>query len=182
MQDFLRRSAWAIGLAGAISIAFGFAILIWPHITISIFIKAFGLLALFQGAGMIVASISGRQRHSSWPLTLLWGAFGVLAGIYVFANPTISAVALLFIFAAYSLVRGVLDIAIGVAMHDEIEHDWLYIVSGVVSVIFGLYIFAKPQTGALAVIWLIGVYSLLVGVLYIATAFKFRHLSSASKV
>jgi len=176
MKDFLMRSAWAVGIVGVVSIIFGFAILIWPNITIEILVKAFGLLAFVQGISMAISAVANKHQHAYWVLSLLWGFFGIVAGLYVFANPGISAVVLLFVIAAYALVRGVLDIVMGIILREEVRNEWLYIIGGFISVLFGLYVLRKPLDGAIAIIWLIAIYSILSGGFYIATAFALRSL------
>jgi uncharacterized membrane protein HdeD (DUF308 family) len=176
MQNFLIRNSWAIGVAGLVSIIFGFAILIWPAITLGVLIKVFGIFAFVQGAVIAVSAIATHREHSYWVLSLLWGLVGIMAGLYVINNPGITGVVLLFVIAAYALVRGVLDIVFGIALREEIKNEWLYILTGIVSVVFGLVIFSRPLDGAIALVWLIATYSIVSGALYIATAFAIHSL------
>jgi uncharacterized membrane protein HdeD (DUF308 family) len=176
MQNFLIRNSWAIGVAGLVSIIFGFSILIWPAITLGVLIKIFGLFAFVQGAVMAISAIANHREHSYWVLSLLWGVVGVLAGLYVFNNPGITGVVLLFVIAAYALIRGVLDIVFGIALREEINNEWLYILTGIVSVLFGLIVFSRPLDGAVALVWLIATYSIISGALYVATAFALHAL------
>jgi uncharacterized membrane protein HdeD (DUF308 family) len=43
---------------------------------------------------------------------------------------------------------------------------------GIASIVLALALFANPAAGALAMVWLIGVYALITGVILIALAFR----------
>jgi len=50
----------------------------------------------------------------------------------------------------------------------------LLILSGIISVIFGVVIVAQPGAGALALVWLIGTYAIIAGVLYVGLAIRLK--------
>jgi uncharacterized membrane protein HdeD (DUF308 family) len=51
--------------------------------------------------------------------------------------------------------------------------------TGVLSIIFGILIAAQPSSGLLAVVWLIGVYAILFGIMYIGVYFQARSLAAS---
>jgi len=57
-------------------------------------------------------------------------------------------------------------------------YEWwraaLSVLAGLVSIVFGILIAAQPSSGLLAVVWLIGVYAIVFGVMYIAVYFESR--------
>ncbi len=55
----------------------------------------------------------------------------------------------------------------------------LSVLSGLVSIVFGILIAAQPSSGLLAVVWLIGVYAIVVGIMYIGVYFQARTLASS---
>jgi uncharacterized membrane protein HdeD (DUF308 family) len=55
----------------------------------------------------------------------------------------------------------------------------LSVLAGLVSIVFGILIAAQPSSGLLAVVWLIGVYAIVFGVMYIAVYFESRSLASS---
>ena len=75
---------------------------------------------------------------------------------------------------------GVLEIAAAIRLREVINNEWLLILAGIVSVAFGVWLIARPEAGALAVLLAIGIYAILFGVLVVLFAFKIR--SYASKV
>lgn len=102
------------------------------------------------------------------------GLSGIAAGIMTFAWPGITTFILLMFIAAWAIVTGVMEIWGAVKLRKEIEGEWLLILSGILSVAFGLILFAQPEIGALALVWLIGWFAVLFGIVNIALAFRLK--------
>jgi uncharacterized membrane protein HdeD (DUF308 family) len=71
-------------------------------------------------------------------------------------------------------VTGIFEIATALRIRTMIENEWLMILSGVVSIIFGALLIAQPGAGAIAIVWLLGAYALLFGLLTLMLAFRLR--------
>jgi uncharacterized membrane protein HdeD (DUF308 family) len=104
----------------------------------------------------------------------VFGVLGIAAGVYALFQPGITALVLLFVIAAWAVLRGVLEIAAAIALRKELTHEWLLVVSGALSIAIGLAMFAFPGAGAVALVWLIAIQALAAGVLLIALAFRLR--------
>jgi uncharacterized membrane protein HdeD (DUF308 family) len=63
-----------------------------------------------------------------------------------------------------------------IRLRQVIQNEWALIFSGVLSVIFGALLIAQPGAGALAVVWLIGIYAVIFGVAMLALAWRLRGL------
>jgi uncharacterized membrane protein HdeD (DUF308 family) len=107
----------------------------------------------------------------------LW-AGTVVIGILTFLVPGITALALVFYIAIWAIATGVLEIVAAIRLRKEIEGEWQLILSGLVSVVFGVILMAQPGVGALAVLWLIAAYAVVFGVLLVILAFKARSFVS----
>jgi uncharacterized membrane protein HdeD (DUF308 family) len=103
---------------------------------------------------------------------LLEGILGVAAGIVAFAVPGITALVLLMLIAAWAIVTGVFEIVAAIQMRKYIKGEWLLILAGIASILFGVLLFINPGAGALAVIWLIAAYALVFGVILIALSLR----------
>jgi hypothetical protein len=108
-----------------------------------------------------------------WWLALV-GLFGIAAGILTFAWPGITALVLLLFIAGWAIATGVSQIVGAIRLRKEIENEWLLIASGVLSVIFGLILVAQPGTGALALLYVIGIYAVLYGILEVWLSLRLR--------
>jgi uncharacterized membrane protein HdeD (DUF308 family) len=91
-------------------------------------------------------------------------------------NPAWTALALLFLIAGWAVVTGMLEIAAAIRLRREIDHEWLLALAGVVSILFGVVMIARPGVGALAVVWAIAGYAVLFGILLIALGFRLKRL------
>jgi uncharacterized membrane protein HdeD (DUF308 family) len=105
------------------------------------------------------------------------GVLGVVVGVFTFIYPGITAVALLYLIAAWAVARGVFEIVTAIQLRKEISNEWLLIIAGILSVLFGAALVANPAAGALAVVWIIGAYAFVFGLMMIALAFRLRGLS-----
>jgi uncharacterized membrane protein HdeD (DUF308 family) len=74
--------------------------------------------------------------------------------------------------AVWAIITGVFEIATAVRLCKLIENEWLLIVSGIVSVIFGILLLVFP--GALSLVWLIGSYALIFGTLTLVLSVRLR--------
>lgn len=171
MQEQIKGAAWALGLWGVFSIIFGVLILAWPGITLKAFLVVLGVYLLTSGVVMAIGSLVNRRRH--WVGGALMGAITSIAGLYVFANPKISTLAILTVIAIWSIAVGGLQLAAGF----EGKNNWWMILSGAVYTLFGFYIFANPTGGAITLIWLIGLSVIASGLLLTIAAFKVGDLN-----
>ena len=117
-----------------------------------------------RGFRPAVAQIAPR-----WWLGLI-GITGILAGLLTFVWPAITAQVLLVFIASWAIVTGVLQIWGAIQLRKEIEVEWMLALSGLLSVALGVALIARPGAGALAVVWLIGSFAILVGCIYISLA------------
>ena len=87
-----------------------------------------------------------------------------------------TTLALLMVLAVWAIVIGVLQIWGAITPRKVVEGEWLLILNGLLSIAFGVIAMAQPATGALAFVWMIGWFAVVFGCLYIALAFRLKHL------
>ena len=175
----LSRNWWALALRGLAAIVFGVLAFVWPGLTLWALVLLFGAYMLVDGIFAIVAVVRAAGREARWGLLLVEGVLGVLAGLVAFLWPGITALALLYLVAAWAIVTGILQIVGAVRLRREIEGEWALILGGVLSVIFGVVLVVLPGPGILALVWLIGAYAVVSGVLLIVLAFRVRNRDEA---
>src|SRR5262249_34899654 len=140
-------------------------------------VTLYGAFALVDGVFSLVTAVEGIEHHQSWIWPGLRGVAGVAAGIITFVWPSITALALLYIIAVWAVVTGAIEVFGAIQLRREIANEWLLIIQGALSVVFGLFLIARPGKGALAVILLIGAYAVIAGVLRVSLAFRLRSLA-----
>jgi len=169
-------SWWALVLRGLAAIAFGVLAFVWPQITLTALVFLWGAYALVDGAFAIAAGVKSHGDNKRWWVLLLEGILGVAAGLVAFLVPGITALALLILIAAWAMVTGAFEIAAAIQLRKYIKGEWLLALAGVASVLFGLALLFNPAAGALALVWLIGAYSIVFGVLLIVLGVRLHNL------
>ena len=169
-------SWWALVLRGLAAIAFGVLAFVWPHITLTALVFLWGAYVLVDGLFAIVAGVKSYEENKRWWVLLLEGLLSVAAGVLAFVIPGITALVLLLLIAAWAIVTGAFEIGAAIQLRKYITGEWLLALAGVASVLFGFALLFNPNAGAIAVVWLIGAYALLFGVLLLALGFRLRSL------
>jgi len=169
-------SWWALVLRGLAAIAFGVLAFVWPQITLTALVFLWGAYALVDGAFAIAAGVKSHGDNKRWWVLLLEGILGVAAGLVAFLVPGITALALLILIAAWAMVTGAFEIAAAIQLRKYIKGEWLLALAGVASVLFALALLFNPAAGALALVWLIGAYSIVFGVLLIILGVRLHSL------
>jgi uncharacterized membrane protein HdeD (DUF308 family) len=168
MLRFLTGSWWVLVLRGVVAILFAVCAFVWPGLTISALVILFGAFALVDGVFAVVTGVRAR-----WWSVLIFGLLGIAVGVLTFLRPNVTALALLLTIGVWAIVRGVLEIAAAIQLRKVMSNGWL-ILSGLVSLLFGVLVVAVPRAGALSLLWAIAIYLFFIGVLTIALAFQLR--------
>jgi len=168
----ISRNWWVLALRGVVAILFGIGAFLWPGLTLAVLVVLWGAFVLVDG---IVAIVAG-ARVGLWPLVLV-GVIGALAGGYALSRPGVAALALLIVIAAWAIVRGIFEIVAAIRLRKEIANEWMMILGGIASVVFGLLVWLFPGAGALSLVWVIGLYAILAGVLFLGLAFRLRGMN-----
>ena len=165
---------WALALRGVLAILFGLAALLRPGIALEALILLFGAYALVDGVFSIVGVFGGARGGMPRWLLLLEGIAGIVAGIVAFFLPVLTAFALYFLIIAWALVTGVAEISTAIRLRREIEGEWAMILSGALSILFAVVLLASGAIGIFTLVWVIGVYAVVFGVLLLIAAFRVR--------
>ncbi len=175
--DTLSRNWWVVLLRGLAGIFFGLATFLAPGISLAALVILYGAYAFADG---ILAIITAARRRGAdrWWLLLLEGVVGIGAGVITFLWPGITALALVYLIAAWALVTGALEIAAAIRLRKVISGEWLLALTGVVSIILGMMLVAFPGAGAIALVIWIGAYAFVFGALLTGLSFRLRSLRS----
>lgn len=174
MTNTLSRNWWMIALRGVLSIVFGILLFAAPGISLQTLIAILAAWLIIDGVSNIITSIQHLSQHRYGWFTLFEGFVSVIAGIGAFLLPGLTALTLLYLIAFWAIVTGVLEIVAAIQMRAVIDNEWFLGLSGAVSIIVGVLMFLNPGAGILSVLWLIGGYAVVFGVLLVALGFRLR--------
>jgi uncharacterized membrane protein HdeD (DUF308 family) len=152
-------------LAGLVMIVLGILLLAMPGASLKTVIYLFGIMVIVYGLMRIVAGLRGHMESKS--AGVVGGLFAIILGIMILAWPELSALTLIYLIGGWAIVTGVVDIGGAFVSKEGGAHRVWMIIVGLVSVVFGLILFFNPGDGGLALLWLIGIYLLVVGFLRI---------------
>ena len=174
MLHALAKCWWLLLLRGIAGIIFGILAFVWPGITLLTLAILYGAFAFVDGVLSLIAAFTGSAKPvPTWWLVVV-GLLGIGAGVVTFAWPVLTAIVLVLIIGAWALVHGIFEIIGAIQLRKEIDNEWWLILSGAVSVLFGLIVLFAPGAGALGLIWAIAAYSIVFGVTFVALALKLR--------
>jgi uncharacterized membrane protein HdeD (DUF308 family) len=174
-ESDVKRLRWALGINGVLSIAFAVVILIWPGISVLALTILFGAFTAAGGiVGLATAITTPMKQGRGWLVlsSLLAIAFGVVTLIWT----DISALALLYVIGAYAISLGIITVGGGFWLPLETSDRVLLTVSGFVSILFGIVIFAEPGDGALVLLALLAAFALIRGITELVVAIGGRRL------
>jgi uncharacterized membrane protein HdeD (DUF308 family) len=164
-------------IRGLIGVAIGIVAIAWPGITIAVLVGIFGLYAVIDGITNLMLGLSRSQPHGRSWAHVVQGIAGIVAGVLAFIWPGVTALVLVLFIGAWAIVTGILEIVAAIRLRKVIEREWLLVLSGALSVLFGLLIFAFPIVGAVGIAWLLGIYAAAAGTVLVALALRMRSLA-----
>ena len=171
------ESKWGMVLVrGILAILFGITTLLMPGITLGVLVALFGAYALVDGVILSIIAIKDRKGHPKWWLMLLAGLTSIAAGVVTLLWPGITAASLFYLIVAWAIVTGIFKVIFAIRFRKAIKGEGLLVLDGLLSVAFGILLIVQPTAGALAVLWLIGVYAIALGVMLVVLAFRLRNL------
>jgi uncharacterized membrane protein HdeD (DUF308 family) len=165
---------WSFLVQGVVMIAIAILVLVQP----STLIMLIGAYAVIDGIIKLIATMSGEEDGQSRILALVIAAVSIVTGIIILTSPVFAAGLLTLIIAIWAVVVGAMLLIWAFRLRKDAQNEWLMIVFGGVSILFGLLVFANigQQDGVLALRTLFFVYMLVGGVLAIALALRIRSL------
>ena len=170
---------WVFLIRGIAAVLFGIIAYMQPALTIAMLVLFFGAYALVDGIFSVFGAFRARSTHKEWWIMLLVGLAGIGIGILTFHAPQVTAVALLLYIALWAAVIGVMQIVFGIRFRNEIQGEFWLILSGILGVTFAFLVLWNPLPGALAVLWMIAAFAIVMGVSFILLAFRLRKLKTA---
>src|SRR5512139_1896140 len=176
MLEKISRNWWLYAVRGVVAIIFGVVAFTRPEQALQALVLVFGAYALVDGIFAIVAGIAARGHFERWWAVLLEGLAGVVIGLLTFFWPNITALVLLYFIAGWALITGIFEIVATIQLRRVITGEWMLILGGLLSILFGVFMFVYPLAGAVSVIWVIGIYAVVFGILEIIFAFRLNGL------
>lgn len=173
LTHLVARYWWMLLLRGLIAIGLGIMAFAKPGLTLSTLVLLYGFYCLIDGIVAVAVGLTGGQMWQA----LLLGLVGIGAGLATLFYPGLTAMLLLYFMAVWAIARGIFEILAAIEFRKVIEGELMLVLAGIASIAFGVLIIANPGAGALSIIWILGGYALLVGVLLVIASFRLKALA-----
>jgi uncharacterized membrane protein HdeD (DUF308 family) len=171
-----RNWGWIV-LRGMAAILFGVLAIVWPGITLTALVLVWGFYALLDGVLALITAFRFRiGGKPMWPLAVI-GLAGIAAGIVTFVWPQITALGLLAVIATWAIFVGVFELAAAIRFRKLIANEWMMGLAGLLSIAFGVIVALRPASGALAVVWIIAGFAILLGLTLTMLGFRVKSLA-----
>jgi uncharacterized membrane protein HdeD (DUF308 family) len=182
MLETVARHWWIVLIRGIFAVLLGCIALAVPAVTALALALLFGAYALVDGLVAIVASfrMSGSGATRGW--LAAEGVLGVLFGIAALTFPGITLLLLVYIVAGWAIVTGVTAISTAWRVRKEISGEWLWMLVGALSIVFGILVVFEPGAGLFAVVYTFAFYALLTGIAFIGLSLRLRSAAGHAAV
>lgn len=168
------KNWWVLTLKGLLLVIFGILCFANPGIAILSLALWFSLLLMIDGVLSLVAVISNwKETEDKW-LLVAEGAMSLLLGFLLWRNPEVSLLLVAMTVAVWAFFSGISRIAMAIQLRKEIEGEFWLGLSGVLILLLGVAIVMQPAIGIASLAWLIGLATLLAGIVLIVLSFKIR--------
>lgn len=88
--------------------------------------------------------------------------------------PQITALALILFIGAWAVVTGIFEIVAAIRLRRVLTGEWLLLLSGVLSILFGIFVFLFPGAGAIGIAWGLGAYAAATGFILVVLGIRLR--------
>jgi uncharacterized membrane protein HdeD (DUF308 family) len=171
-------SSGALIIRGLLLIVLGVLAFVFPGPTLAALIAVLAAVALVDGVLAVIAGFMAPGGARWW--IVLAGVAAIVIGVLTFVSPGSTAIAIVLFVGAWSIVIGVGQVVTGWTLRNAIEGEWLYIASGVVSIVFGAFLLIAPGDGVLALLWLIALYAIAIGIVHLYIGWLMRKRMQAA--
>ena len=171
--------SWGWVLAFSIlTLILGIMVMAWPHATVKLVALLFGLQLLIGGIFALVRAFTNSGEGSRVLLAVL-GVLGILVGIFVLRHLFQTVVILVVLLGVYWVLHGIIEFFVAVD-HRGAPGRGVSIVMGILSFIAGVIVLSWPAPTLLVLVWVLGIWLVVYGLIGIVGAFMVRRAVKAA--
>jgi uncharacterized membrane protein HdeD (DUF308 family) len=174
LEPAVRRGWWLFLVRGLLALAIGLIAIFDPGATLAALILLLGAFFIVDGVFALIKAFGVMRSDRSWWLLLLSGVVSIAAGLVVFAWPGLTALTLGYLVGFWAIVTGIFEVIVAISLRRTIRGEWLYVLFGVISIVFGLYVAFVPGLGLAYLTLMIAIYGFIAGFSLIAAALRLR--------
>ncbi|TCO19732.1 uncharacterized membrane protein HdeD (DUF308 family) [Kribbella steppae] len=164
---------------GLLAIVIGIVSVAWPNVTVGALVILFAVYAFIAAGWDAVAAFSSDRAGPvlGW---LLLSLLSIAAGIVALVWPGITAIVLTVCVGVWAVVTGVVEMVVTFQGSKTAGERALWMLTGLVSVAFGVVLFIRPDIGALSLATVFGLYAIVYGVSGVVLSIHTRKAGAAA--
>ena len=181
-RDTLGRlgESWSWVLTFAIlTLILGIVVVAWPHATVKVVALLFGLQLFVAGVFALVRTFT-RSGEGSRALSGMLGIIGILVGIFVLRHLFETVVVLVVLLGVYWVLHGIIEVVVALD-HKGMPGRGVNIFMGALGFVAGIVVLSWPSPTLLVLVWVLGVWLMVYGLIGIAGAFMVRRATAAER-
>jgi uncharacterized membrane protein HdeD (DUF308 family) len=171
LESTARKAGWTVALRGVIAVIFGVIAIRSPHILASVLVIVFAIYAFADAILDFVIAGQLRSAGQRWGWYVFEGLASVALGVIALAYPGLTLLTLMLLVGLRAIAVGVFELVAAFSSEGH-ESRWLLGLTGVVSIMLGILLLGSPVTGGVILLWTIGVYAIIFGVMLFALGLR----------
>jgi uncharacterized membrane protein HdeD (DUF308 family) len=168
-----KSTSTSLILLGVLAIIVGIIALAWPGVTVLALVILFAVYAFIDAGLQAMRAFSSRTAGPVFGHLLL-GLIGLAAGVIALVWPGPTALVLVLVIGIWAVAGGFVEIFAAFGVGEAAGTRALFILGGLVSIAFGVVLFARPTIGAVTLALLFGLFSIIYGVSQLVTGVELR--------
>ena len=169
----LKSTSSYLILLGVLAIIVGIIALAWPGVTVLALVILFAVYAFIDAGLQTMRAFSSRTAGPVFGHLLL-GLVDLAAGVIALVWPGPTALVLVLVIGIWAVAGGLVELFAAFGRGETAGTRALFILGGLVSIAFGVVLFARPGVGAVTLALLFGLFSIIYGVSQIVTGVELR--------
>jgi uncharacterized membrane protein HdeD (DUF308 family) len=176
-SQLLGRTFGVVLAFGLATIALGVILMVFTEQSVKFFAVICGIYLILSGIFMLVASFSTSMDSAGMRvISAIGGLLSILLGIVAFRGISEAVFILALLIGVGWVIRGVADIIEGIANPGMPARGWIIFI-GVLSLLAGLVVLAWPAITLEALVWVTGLWLVVLGIIEIIGSFQLRGMA-----
>ncbi len=164
---------WLLALRGVVAIIFAIVAL---SLSRSPFVALATCVAVYLLADGVLAAYSGwqlrKEEFAGW-LLVAEGLVGMVLGLVIWQG-NVTDDMLVYLFAAWCILTGALEVWLAYYIRKEIESEWQLVLGGIISLGIGVVMLFRAYGGTVVLAWWAGFYAFFFGMLLLGVGLRLR--------
>lgn len=170
---------------GIIALIFGLVFLLVPGFTLTLFLLLFGIFMIFAGLVLIGFSRSRAPGSRHRTLNVIEGIIDIAIGVIAIFTPGFTSLLVIYLVGAFLIIGGIFQLFEGFIAPRGTQtfgasNRWILVGGGALSLLIGVLIVLFPGSGILALLWIIGIFLVIIGIMNIVSGLRMRSAATAT--